>query len=216
MNILFLGDSITDCDHCFSSDNLGHGYVKEISKLYKSYLPELPVHITNGGTDGFTFPRILQKWKQTYTDQSWDIVCVLAGINEAGYLMGLPASEESSILSYIQRSSESFSELLSSLILHKVKKIIILSPFLFEQPAYLISWIPVLQTIQNMIHEICQDFIKHHSSVLSVYSLQDYWNQLTFSISSEILSPDGIHLSDIGHQKLGKYIFQLISGTVLT
>lgn len=216
MNILFLGDSITDCDHCFSSDNLGHGYVKEISKLYKYYLPELPVHITNGGTDGFTFPRILQKWDRIYAGQSWDTVCILAGINETGYLTGLPASAESDMLLYIKRSSESFSELLSSMCFHEVKRIIILTPFLFEPPAYLNSWKPVLQIIQNMIQNICQDFINHPSSMLSVYSLQDYWNSLTASPSSEVLSPDGIHLSDIGHQKLGKYIFQLISGTNLT
>lgn len=30
-----LGDSITDCDHCFSRDSLGNGYVKILSDRFK-------------------------------------------------------------------------------------------------------------------------------------------------------------------------------------
>lgn len=32
LRILFLGDSITDCDHCFTRDNLGTGYVKYMAE----------------------------------------------------------------------------------------------------------------------------------------------------------------------------------------
>ena len=41
-NLLFLGDSITDCNHYFDPDNLGYGYVRIISdKLSKTKTPEL-------------------------------------------------------------------------------------------------------------------------------------------------------------------------------
>lgn len=62
MNLLFLGDGITDCDHCFTADNLGLGYVKKISLLPG-------VIAANGGTDGFIFPRVLQKWEQMYSQK---------------------------------------------------------------------------------------------------------------------------------------------------
>ena len=44
MNILFLGDSITDCAHNFTPDNLGGGYVKLIASRH----PEITA--VNGGT----------------------------------------------------------------------------------------------------------------------------------------------------------------------
>ena len=30
-----LGDSITDCDHCFTADFLGNGYVQMLSKRFE-------------------------------------------------------------------------------------------------------------------------------------------------------------------------------------
>lgn len=41
--ILFLGDSITDCDHCFTKDNLGTGYVKYMAEA----LSNSPMQSTN-------------------------------------------------------------------------------------------------------------------------------------------------------------------------
>lgn len=214
MNILFLGDSITDCDHCFSPDNLGYGYVKFIHELFVTNLPDSNIRITNGGTDGFTVPRILQKWNLLYSCQSWDIVCILAGINEVGYLMGLPAPDESLINEYIKRSSTAFMELLSSMHNHNVKRIVILTPFLFEQPAYLISWKSTSAKICSIIQELCQDFIHTQPSAysaLSVHSLQNYFDLLVKDFPPHVLSADGIHLTELGHQKLGEYLYQIMS-----
>lgn len=43
--------------------------------------------IINGGTDGFTFPRILRKWEQSWKRTAFDAVFILGGINEVGALM---------------------------------------------------------------------------------------------------------------------------------
>ena len=85
MKILFLGASNTDCGHCFTPDNLGDGYVK----LTKEQLEAsgIPAAAVNGGTDGFTFPRIYRKWLANWKDASFDAVCILGGINEVGALM---------------------------------------------------------------------------------------------------------------------------------
>ena len=47
-----LGDSITDCEHCFSRDFLGNGYVKMLSDCLKRDGSDYQVR--NYGTDGFT------------------------------------------------------------------------------------------------------------------------------------------------------------------
>ena len=47
-----LGDSITDCDHCFSRDSLGNGYVKILSDRFER--DDSDYQVRNYGTDGFT------------------------------------------------------------------------------------------------------------------------------------------------------------------
>lgn len=51
MKLLFLGDSITDCGHCFTADNLGNGYVKHVSM---GLLPSCMVE--NGEQTALPFP----------------------------------------------------------------------------------------------------------------------------------------------------------------
>ena len=55
MQILCLGDSITDCNHLFEDFPLGNGYVQLLAE-------KLPcnVQIKNHGIDGFTVSRILE------------------------------------------------------------------------------------------------------------------------------------------------------------
>ena len=45
-----LGDSITDCDHCFSRDSLGNGYVKILSDRFER--DDSDYQVRNYGTDG--------------------------------------------------------------------------------------------------------------------------------------------------------------------
>ena len=68
MKYLFLGASNTDCDHCFTPDNLGKGYVKFFA-LRQAFAGDT---VINGGTNGFTYPRILQKYLAFYREERFD------------------------------------------------------------------------------------------------------------------------------------------------
>ena len=74
-----LGDSITDCEHCFSRDFLGNGYVKMLSDCLKRDGSDYQVR--NYGTDGFTINRLLQRI-QGDSDFTSDIITILIGIND--------------------------------------------------------------------------------------------------------------------------------------
>lgn len=180
MNLLFLGDSITDCGHCFGEDGLGDGYVKKIAQqlnpprsavrpssgadcvrnTQKSREPQCEqteksgsakkIRVTNGGTDGFTFPRIYQKWKRQYASASWDIVSILGGINEVGAIMDSGLSEEAAG-SLLSSSEQALYTLLRQLLRKDVRRILLPEPFLFPHPAYLISWMPLLDKVRQMI-----------------------------------------------------------------
>ena len=74
-----LGDSITDCDHCFSRDSLGNGYVKILSDRFER--DDSDYQVRNYGTDGFTINRLLQRI-QGDSDFTSDIITILIGIND--------------------------------------------------------------------------------------------------------------------------------------
>ena len=86
-----LGDSITDCEHCFSRDFLGNGYVKMLSDCLKRDGSDYQVR--NYGTDGFTINRLLQRI-QGDSDFTSDIITILIGINDNEYGQNTVSAEE--------------------------------------------------------------------------------------------------------------------------
>lgn len=191
MNILFLGDSITDCEHCFTADNLGNGFVKKLS-LFPG------ITATNGGTDGFTFPRILQKWQKMYAQNQYDVVVITGGINETGILadIGLPCREADLLL---ERSMHALALLLDELSRQGTKRILLIEPFLFPFPGYRSLWIPVLKTVRRNMKKTVSAFDPDTVRLLSV---QEKLDTLAGQIGCPAVTTDGIHLTDAGHDCL--------------
>ncbi|MBR5488179.1 MAG: lipase, partial [Firmicutes bacterium] len=79
-NLLFLGDSITDCNHYFDPDNLGYGYVRMIS--YKLKTPDKNYQVFNKGNDGFTVSALRRLWKRSCLNLKPDFITILIGIND--------------------------------------------------------------------------------------------------------------------------------------
>ena len=83
MQILCLGDSITDCNHLFEDFPLGNGYVQLLAE-------KLPcnVQIKNHGIDGFTVSRILENIQTHRISLHRNpIITLLVGINDIGLIM---------------------------------------------------------------------------------------------------------------------------------
>ena len=227
MNLLFLGDSITDCGHCFSEDGLGDGYVKmTVQKLNDpaaqsgfggradqgSEISSPKFFVTNGGTDGFTFPRILQKWKQQYSSENWDIVSILGGINEVGAVMDSGLSENA-VHSFLASSEQALYTLMRRLIQKETRRILLLEPFLFPHPAYLSNWMPMLDKVRIMIRNAASmaepsadlalasspDFTAS-SRKICLIPLQPALDAYALSHGFSSVTTDGIHLTKQGHQ----------------
>ena len=77
--ITCLGDSITDCEHCFCPDSMGNGYVKLLSE--RLFNEGFDCQVRNRGTDGFTIQRLLQRVCAS-DDFHNNIVTILIGIND--------------------------------------------------------------------------------------------------------------------------------------
>lgn len=220
MNILFLGDSITDCGHCFTRDNLGTGYVKHLSLLVQDMLhphasrqmdrtgtsghaplSSTPL-VTNGGTDGFTFPRTFQKWLHSYQDLSWDIVVITGGINEVGYIMDSNQPRKSTC-QYLQHSMDALHGMIASILETHCSRIFLVEPFLFPIPEYRRLWFPTLKEIRRQICEKAGNFPSDSVQVLPTQAALD---ALAREQGTNSVTTDGIHLTEMGNQYLAQLI----------
>ena len=206
MKILFLGASNTDCGHCFTPDNLGNGYVKYTAGLLRDSYPGTfdDSSFINGGTDGFTFPRIFRKWDAMYRCCPIDFAVICGGINEVGIIMntGLSRSQARVLLS---DSADSLEKLLSDLLKQEnMKHVFLCEPFLFDTPACLQNWIPYLTWMRTIIK-----FAVSHipANRVTYIATQEMFDDLCRKYSTASVSPDGIHLSEAGHRALAELLF---------
>ena len=83
MQIICLGDSITDCGHLLGDFPLGNGYVQILSEMFNKETSTTTVQIKNYGFDGFTVARVLDNICQHRISlHRSPIVTLLIGIND--------------------------------------------------------------------------------------------------------------------------------------
>lgn len=183
--------------------------------------------IINGGTDGFTFPRILRKWEQTWKDAAFDAVFILGGINEVGALMD-SGMDEVSHRELLKRSADALSELLAGLLASGCPQIFVLEPFLFDTPQYLKSWMGTLVEAWEMIRQTvlaCGGEIQatasfspnsefsvpfDHSNCIHLLPTQPFLDDAVQRFGISAITKDGIHLAQQGHCILAEMIVNLI------
>lgn len=208
MDILFLGDSITDCSHNFTPDHLGEGYVKMISQDF----PEFSV--TNGGSDGFTFPRTFQKWSRMYALHPYDCAVITGGINEAGVIMNTGLSRGQAA-HFLDHSQDCLRSLLAGLLGRQTARIVLVEPFLFPVPQYRISWLPVLEEIRSRIQKTASEF---SSDTVLYLPVQDRLDGLAGSSGAapyDAVTTDGVHLTRSGHRCLADAVSAALCGLSL-
>ena len=200
MNLLFLGASNTDCGHCFTPDNLGNGYVK----IIRERLDSSSISIINGGSDGFTFPRILEKYLAFYSKTKFSGAVVLGGINEVGMLSdnGLSPQRCQALL---EGSGEALKKLLLALFSNETREIYLLEPFLFSRPSRLLAWTPAYEAVRSRILS-CMEPFKGRS--LFFVPLQERLLALARCRGTENGSVDGIHLTSLGHSLVAECVIE--------
>lgn len=81
--ILFIGDSITDCDRLeFPYTPLGRGYVHFAANFLLASCPQMNLNIQNRGIAGDTTEDLLARWETDCIQLNPDIVSLMIGIND--------------------------------------------------------------------------------------------------------------------------------------
>lgn len=187
-SILFLGDSITDCGHCFDPSGLGSGYVSVLAQN-----PALARYsLINRGQDGFTIRDVRRLLRLFPIPEDCSFVSLLAGVNDAAlHLSGNPHH----IPGNFRRE---FHGALSDIRRQHRGALLVMEPFLFSSPCELIGWQPVMRQISAVIREACAVYGAQFLPLMEVFRSAEKER------GTAALSIDGIHLTEEGNRLLAR------------
>ena len=188
--LLFLGDSITDCNHYFEPENLGYGYVRKISEQINT--PDKAYQVLNKGNDGFTVPALRRLWKRSCLNLNPDFITILIGINDLGVIKNTGLTESVALAEF----REQYQALLDEIRVITDCPILLMEPFIFPHPAEYASWEEPLYQMNQMIQELA------NSNRLAFLPLWESLKNASAESGYAAITTDGIHLTEQGHQLL--------------
>jgi lysophospholipase L1-like esterase len=132
--LLFIGDSITDCERARPvgeglSGAVGKGYVSLVEGLLAAIHPAHAIRVVNMGTSGNTVLDLKARWPTDVLAQKPDWLSVMIGVNDVWRQFDLPRQTE------IHVSPEVYEKTLAALVRQtrpKVTGLILMAPFYIE------------------------------------------------------------------------------------
>lgn len=205
--ILFIGDSITECDRDFSNSNsLGFGYAGLFADMLTIHQPGRNFEVINKGIAGNTLGHLLSRWGDDVYEHEPDVLSILIGINDAVRLMDKSTSYHLSPAKY----KEVFKKLLKETkgILPNIQ-IILLEPF------YLSNGKNPAGSYRNQLKELIAEYIEIVDELARMFGtslvpLNFHFNKILQHKPSSVLSEDRIHLKRTGHLIIAEEIYNTL------
>ena len=180
MKIVFIGDSITDCERDRTDENsLVNGFVKILSDKLRPIYPDMDIQLINKGISGNEVCDVLARVNKDVIDLKPDTAVVMIGINNVlhQYKYGKQLD--------LKQFERDFTELLG-----KIKDagitLIVLEPFLMPAPDKL-RMRPLFNKELEIIHRVAVDIADEF------VAYDEMFNGLSESIRYTEYSMDGVH-----------------------
>ena len=180
MKIVFIGDSITDCERDRTDENsLGNGFVKILSDKLRPIYPDMDIQLINKGISGNEVCDVLARVNKDVIDLKPDTAVVMIGINNVlhQYKYGKQLD--------LKQFERDFTELLG-----KIKEagitLIVLEPFLMPAPDKL-RMRPLFNKELEIIHRVAVDIADEF------VAYDEMFNGLSEYIRYTEYSMDGVH-----------------------
>lgn len=186
MSIVFIGDSVTDCDREIKPP-YGDGYVQEIASTGL-----LKDQIVNVGTSGHRLVDLEKRWQSDVLDNKPSLLSIAIGINDTWrrYDDNDPTAVEDFRDRYHRLLTWSKAELNPQFVLCE--------PFLLPVRDEMNLWREDLDPKIQVVHDMAQEF----NAVLVPFD--KHLNNLSTTMPMVDLADDGIHPSSFGHQEMAK------------
>lgn len=132
--LLFIGDSITDCERQRPDGEglfgaLGKGYVALIDALLQAVYPELGIRVVNKGNSGNTVRDLQERWQEDVLAQKPDWLSIMIGINDVWRQYDTPLITEWHV--YTEEYEETLRNLVDKTKPH-LKGLVLMTPFYLE------------------------------------------------------------------------------------
>ncbi|MGG4144574.1 SGNH/GDSL hydrolase family protein [Paenibacillus algorifonticola] len=202
--LLFIGDSITDCDRNKQDGEglfgaLGRGYVAQVDALLQAVYPELGIRVVNMGTGGHTVRDLKARWQEDVTDKKTDVLSIMIGINDVWRQYDTPFITDWHV--YIEEYEQTLRELVALAKPVAGSGIVLMTPFFLEsneQDAMRRTMDEYGAVVRRIADETGCLFI----------DTQAAFNKVLAHLYSATLAWDRVHPTAAGHMVLARAFLQ--------
>ena len=196
--LVMTGDSITDCGRARpvgEGEGLGSGYVNMVNALLTVKFPQHNIKVLNTGVSGDTVRNLKNRWQTDVLDLSPTYLSVMIGINDVWRKFDSP--DNPGLAVGIEEYESTYRELIG-LTKDKVKKIILLTPYLAETD----KTEPMMALLLQYIETVKK--IAAGSDLLSVDLQREFDRYIAAGIEPSALAGDRVHPTQIGSMAIAK------------
>ena len=143
----------------------------------------------NRGHEGFTIERVSQMLRRDGIGGHWDAITLLAGVND------IPVELFTSHSRIPLEFSAFYREVLDLLCQH-TSTILLLEPFLFDEPAEYSAWHSYIEKESQIIHDLALSYSAHFVPTDAIL------RQAARCEGVDAITTDGIHLTTRGNTLL--------------
>jgi len=203
--LLFIGDSITDCDRLADTLELGSGYVKFFRDFLLIREPEKQIDIINRGISGNRITDLEQRWDADALDLQPDWLSIKIGIND---LHSYLSSEDEPVTP--QRFERVYADLLQRTRAHLPEtKILLIDPFYLQRPDKATPWeasvLALLPEYLAVVHRMQAQFktrlVQTHAMFQALLQHRD----------ASHFCPEPVHPNATGHLAIAEAVYTALS-----
>jgi len=197
--LLFIGDSITDCERSRPAGEglfgaLGKGYVGYVDALLQTNYPELGIRVVNKGESGNTVRDLDKRWQNDVIEQNPDWLVIMIGTNDVWRQYDTPFITDWHV--YIDEYESTLQKLIGQM-KAVVPNIVLMTPFYIESNDK-----DAMRATMDEYGSVVKRLAQQHE--LHVVDTQAAFNKVLEHLYAGTLAWDRVHPTGAGHMVLAK------------
>jgi lysophospholipase L1-like esterase len=205
--LLFIGDSITDCNRArpvAEGNETGNGYVSLVNALLGSLHPAHGIRVFNMGINGNTVRDLKARWRKDVLDQHPDWLVIFIGINDVWRQFDTPLRTEQHVL--IDEYRRELDALVRQTLPH-VQGMVLMTPY-FLEPGKNDAMREAMDAYGSVVRELAAT---HGIILVDTQAAMDALLQHMHPMS---LAWDRIHTSQTGHMALALAFMRAVGADI--
>ncbi|GAA5193437.1 SGNH/GDSL hydrolase family protein [Rugosimonospora acidiphila] len=195
--VVFIGDSITDCDRRSDPIGLGGGYVDIVASTLRER-GDAPT-VVNTGIAGDRVEHLQQRWQADALDHRPAVLSVFVGVNDTlvAFFRGRPTPPE-----VFERR---YADLLDRAATARVPRLIVVDPFFLGSEDDGVRWREGGEFARGDLdakRAIVRRLAERHGAAF--VPLQEAMSRAARERGRAVVAPDGVHPSAYGHRLIAR------------